>query len=116
MADNDCLFCRIAAGEIPARVAYEDNDVFAFHDVSPQAPTHVLIIPRRHIRSAAELSAEDGPLLGGMLAAATRIAEQEGVAGSGYRLVTNVGKAAGQSVDHLHVHLLGGRSLSWPPG
>lgn len=112
----DCLFCRIAAGEIPARLAHEDDLVVAFHDIVPKAPTHVLVIPREHIGSAADLDETRGPLLGRMFAVAAQVARDEGLAERGYRVVTNVGDDAGQSVHHLHLHLLGGRSLAWPPG
>ncbi len=113
---TDCLFCAIAAGDIPADVVYRDDDVLAFRDISPQAPVHVLVIPRAHFANAADLAAADPALAGRLLVVAGAIAAQEGVAESGYRLVTNTGAGAGQSVDHVHFHLLGGRSLSWPPG
>jgi histidine triad (HIT) family protein len=114
--DPDCLFCRIAAGEIPADIVHQDDHVVAFRDISPKAPTHVLLIPRSHVASAAELADDDGPMLGRLFAVAAQVAREAGVADGGYRLVTNVGSGAGQSVLHLHFHLLGGRSLSWPPG
>jgi histidine triad (HIT) family protein len=110
-----CLFCRIVAGEVPATVVHEGPRTLAFRDVNPQAPTHVLVIPKDHHANAAELAAADPAYVGEVLAAAAEVAAQEGLDG-GYRLVTNTGGDAGQSVDHLHVHLLGGRSLSWPPG
>ena len=116
MADPDCLFCRIAAGEVPADVVLEDDLVVAFRDVAPKAPTHLLLIPRRHITSAAELSGTDAEMLGRLFAVAAGLARDAGVAEGGYRMVTNVGRGAGQSVPHLHFHLLGGRSLGWPPG
>ena len=109
-----CLFCRIAAGEIPARIAYQDEQVVAFHDIDPKAPTHVLVIPRRHVPSLAE--ATDAELLGRMSLLAADIARQEGLAERGFRTVINSGPDAGQTVFHLHLHLLGGRHLSWPPG
>ena len=115
-ARTDCLFCRIAAGEIPADIVHQDDLVVAFRDVAPKAPTHVLVIPRRHIASALELRETDGPLLGRLFAVAADAARSEGVADAGYRLVTNIGAWGGQSVEHLHVHLLGGRRLGWPPG
>ncbi len=108
-----CLFCRIAAGEIPSAKVYEDELVYAFRDIAPQAPVHVLIIPRKHIESAQALTREDDALLCHMFACARRIAESEGVAASGYRLITNVGDDAGQSVHHLHLHLIGGKALKW---
>jgi histidine triad (HIT) family protein len=114
MAD-DCLFCRIASGEIPADIVYSNDEVVVFRDVNPQAPTHVLAIPRRHVVSADELGPEDGSLLSALFDALRATADAEGLA-DGYRIVTNVGPAAGQSVEHLHFHLLGGRRLSWPPG
>jgi histidine triad (HIT) family protein len=116
MAEPSCLFCRIAAGEVPADVVHSDEELVAFRDITPRAPTHVLLIPRRHIRSARELTTADGPLLGRLFGLAAEIAAREGVSESGFRLVTNAGAEAGQSVDHLHFHLLGGRSFSWPPG
>jgi histidine triad (HIT) family protein len=111
----DCLFCRIVAGEIPAEVVHEGPRTLAFRDLHPQAPTHVLVIPRDHYEDAAGLAAADPAYLGEVVAAATQVAEQEGLTG-GYRLVANTGGDAGQSVQHLHVHVLGGRGLSWPPG
>ena len=113
---NDCLFCRIAAGEIAATTVHEDDEVLAFRDINPQAPVHVLAIPKRHIASAADLGEDDGAVLGRLFAVMAGVARDEGVAGDGYRIVTNAGAAAGQSVEHLHFHLLGGRRLSWPPG
>ena len=112
---DDCLFCRIAAGEIPSTRLHEDDLVFAIRDINPQAPTHVLVIPVAHVASAADLTDADGPLLGRLFAVAAEIARSEGLDG-GWRLVSNVGPDGGQSVDHLHVHLLGGRRMTWPPG
>ena len=108
-----CLFCRIAAGEIPSAKVYEDELVYAFRDIAPQAPVHVLIIPKKHIESAQALTKEDDALLCHMFACARKIAESEGVAATGYRLITNVGDDAGQSVHHLHLHLIGGKTLKW---
>lgn len=116
MVSPDCLFCRIAAGEIPSTQVHADDEVIAFRDIAPKAPVHVLVIPRRHIPSAADLAAADGPLLARMVGVAAEVARREGIADSGYRIVTNVGADAGQSVAHLHLHLLGGRRMSWPPG
>ena len=116
MAEQNCLFCRIVAGEIPAQVIYEDEDCLAFRDINPQAPLHALVIPRRHIESLSAAEESDAALLGHLLRVAARIAHEEGVAGSGYRTVINTGANAGQSVFHLHAHALGGRSLGWPPG
>jgi histidine triad (HIT) family protein len=113
--DADCLFCRMARGEIPVPKVHEDDLVFAIRDINPQAPTHILVIPVAHVGSAAELSDADGALLGRLFAVAGNIARAEGLDG-GWRLVTNVGPDAGQSVPHLHYHLLGGRGLGWPPG
>ena len=116
MTDPECIFCKIAAGQIPADIVQQDDLVVAFRDISPKAPTHVLLIPRRHVESAAELGAEDGEMLARLFSVAAQVARDAGVADQGYRLVTNVGSGAGQSVFHLHFHLLGGRSLGWPPG
>ena len=113
---SDCLFCMIAAGGIPADVVLDEGGVIAFRDVSPQAPVHVLVIPRTHHANAAELAAADPALAGRLLEVAGLVAAQEGVAGSGYRIVSNTGSAAGQSVPHVHLHVLGGRDLAWPPG
>ena len=112
----DCLFCRIVAGEIPSDRVHEDDQVIAFRDIAPRAPTHILVIPRAHIASAAELTEADGPLLGRLFGAAAQIAREQGIADAGYRLVTNVGRWGGQTVDHLHLHLMGGRPFDWPPG
>ncbi len=112
---DDCLFCRMATGQIQVARLHEDGLVFAIRDINPQAPTHVLVVPRAHIVSAAELTDESGPLLGRLFAVAAEIAAREGLDG-GWRLVSNVGADAGQSVAHLHVHLLGGRAMGWPPG
>ena len=113
---TDCLFCRIVRGEVPADRVHEGDEVIAFRDIAPRAPTHILVIPRRHIASAADLTEADGPLLGQLFGAAARIARDQGIADAGYRLVTNVGAWGGQTVDHLHVHLMGGRPFEWPPG
>ena len=115
LVEPDCLFCRIARGEIPSQRIHEDEDVIAFRDIAPVAPTHVLVIPRRHVPDAHSLSADDGPLLARLFTAARSVADAEGLAG-GYRIVTNIGEHAGQSVDHLHLHVLGGRAMTWPPG
>lgn len=108
-----CLFCKIMAGEIPSQKVFEDERTYAFRDINPQAPTHVLVVPRQHIASLAE--AEDAGLLGYLHLVAARIAASEGLSG-GFRTVINTGPDGGQTVDHLHVHLLGGRSMHWPPG
>jgi histidine triad (HIT) family protein len=112
----DCIFCKIVAGQIPAKLVYQDEQVLAFHDISPVAPVHVLIVPHRHIESLAVLTEEDAEVIGRLLAAAEPVARLTGVAASGYRVVFNVGRDAGIAVYHLHAHLLGGRKLSWPPG
>jgi histidine triad (HIT) family protein len=110
------LFEKIAAGEIPAKIVYQAEDFFAFEDVRPQAPVHILIVPHRPISRLAAASADDAALLGRMLLATREIAEKAGVLESGYRIVINNGRDAGESVPHLHIHLLGGRPLAWPPG
>ena len=114
--DPDCLFCGIVAGTIPSTKVREDDLVVAFRDIAPRAPTHILIIPRDHLASAADLTEEHATMLGRLFAVAATIARDEGIADGGYRLVSNVGRWGGQTVDHLHVHLLGGRPFSWPPG
>jgi len=116
MSENNCIFCRIIAGEIPSKKAYEDELVFAFHDINPQAPTHVLIVPKKHIASLNEASKDDQALLGHLTLVASKLADQLGVVDGGYRTVINTGAGAGQSVWHIHVHLLGGRVMGWPPG
>lgn len=114
-ASTNCLFCRMIQGEIPTKKVYEDSDVFAFEDINPQAPTHVLIIPKRHLAGLKEGAAGDAEMIGRCHLAAAEIARQRNIE-KGYRTVLNVGPGAGQSVFHLHVHLLGGRPLTWPPG
>ena len=115
-SDPACLFCRIVAGSVPATKVHDDDLVIAFRDIAPRAPTHILLVPRDHIASAADLTESDGPMLGRLFAVAADLARSEGMADAGYRLVSNVGRWGGQSVDHLHVHLLGGRAFEWPPG
>jgi len=112
----DCLFCRIAAGEIPSTKVYEDENLLAFRDIDPKAPTHILLIPKRHIASVNEIDDENVHIVSKAYLALKNIAVQEGISGTGYRIVVNTLKDGGQTVDHLHFHLLGGRSLSWPPG
>ena len=115
MAESrSCIFCRIARGEIPAQMVASNKEIAAFRDLNPQAPVHILIIPKQHIRSLDD--ATDSDLLGRMLALAAAIARQEKIAKTGYRTVINTGADGGQSVDHLHLHLLGGRHMTWPPG
>ena len=112
----ECIFCKIIAKEIPAKVAYEDADMLAFHDIQPKAPVHIQVIPKRHIARVSEVAEKDSLLMGKMVLAANRLARELGIAEPGYRLVVNCNAAAGQSVYHLHLHLLGGRPMSWPPG
>ncbi|WP_263383013.1 histidine triad nucleotide-binding protein [Granulicella arctica] len=112
---SDCLFCRIVAGEIPAKRLYEDERCLAFADINPQAPVHLLVIPKQHLASTAHTTAEHAGLLGDLLAAAAKIAVEQKLA-NGYRIVINTGPDGGQTVDHLHLHLLGGRHMGWPPG
>jgi histidine triad (HIT) family protein len=112
---NDCLFCRIISGEIPSKKIYEDEHTYAFEDINPQAPTHVLVVPKKHIHGLKEARGEDSELIGRCHLAAANIARQRNIE-DGYRTVLNVGPRAGQSVFHLHVHLIGGRGLQWPPG
>jgi histidine triad (HIT) family protein len=111
-----CLFCEIVAGRIPATVAYQDDRILAFHDIKPQAPTHTLIIPRKHITSLLDLVPEDDAVLGYMVRKARDLAKDLGIADAGFRLVFNCGENAGYSVYHIHLHLVGGRPLGWPPG
>lgn len=111
-----CLFCRIARKEVPTTMVYEDDQVVAFRDTNPQAPVHVLVIPRDHVASLADATADHEPLLGRLFTAAAKIARAEGIDASGYRAVVNTGPQAGQTVFHVHLHLLGGRTLTWPPG
>lgn len=113
---TDCLFCKIASGELNADVIFETDDVLAFRDINPQAPTHVLVIPKRHISTINELKETDADLVGKLYLAAKDIARQEGTEEAGYRTVMNCNAAAGQTVFHIHLHVLGGRKLSWPPG
>lgn len=113
---SDCLFCKIIAGEIPSSKVYEDDKVYAFRDINPEAPVHVLIIPKAHISSANELTEENADVIKEVFLAAKKIAASEGLAENGYRIVNNCGEDGGQSVQHLHFHMLGGRSLAWPPG
>lgn len=112
----DCLFCKIIAGEIPSTKVYEDEYVYAFNDISPEAPVHVLVIPKKHIQSVSHLEDEDAEIVGKIFLAIKNIAKETGIDKDGYRVVTNMGENAGQTVKHLHYHVLGGRSLEWPPG
>ena len=113
---KDCIFCRIASGDLEATLVHEDDDIVAFRDSNPQAPTHVLVVPRRHLATVNDLAETDAGLAGRLVLAARRIAADEGIAEDGYRLVLNCNREAGQSVFHLHLHLLGGRPMRWPPG
>lgn len=112
----DCLFCKIIAGEIPSGKVYEDEYVYAFNDISPEAPVHVLIVPKAHIASCNEITEENAEIISKIFLAAKKIAEEKSIAEGGYRVVNNCGDDGGQTVKHLHFHLLGGRSLNWPPG
>ena len=112
---SDCIFCKIAAGEIPSRKVYEDETILAFYDLDPQAPEHILLIPKTHIASAAEITPQNSGLVAHIFEVAAEIAAQKGFA-DGFRVVTNCGESAGQSVKHLHFHLLAGRDFTWPPG
>jgi histidine triad (HIT) family protein len=112
---NDCIFCRIVKGEIPSKKVYEDEHTYAFEDLDPKAPTHVLVVPKKHIRGLKEADETDAEVVGRCHLAAAKIAKQRGIE-DGYRTVLNVGPGSGQSVFHMHVHLLGGRKLAWPPG
>jgi histidine triad (HIT) family protein len=116
MVDTECIFCRIAAREIPAEILHESDTVVAFRDANPQAPVHILLIPKEHIASAAEIESRHGGVLADLVQAASHLADAEGIAAGGWRLVTNVGPDSGQTVFHLHFHLLGGRHMTWPPG
>lgn len=113
---KDCLFCKIASGEIPSRKAYEDEQVIVFHDIAPVAPVHVLIVPKRHLASLNETSEADAGMIAHVFKVAVKVAAELGLSDKGYRVVNNCGKDGGQTVDHLHFHLLGGRYLDWPPG
>jgi len=116
LTDDTCLFCKIIAGDIPSDTVHEDDLVIAFNDINPVAPVHQLLVPRRHVESAAELAETDAKMLGRLFAVAADLARDAGLPEPGYRLVTNVGVDGGQSVPHLHFHLIGGRRMAWPPG
>ena len=113
---KDCLFCKIIAGEIPSTEVYRDEEIFAFEDINPAAPTHVLVVPVKHIQDISSATAEDRKTLGNLLLVANQIAEERGLTKDGFRYVINTGRDGGQTVFHLHLHILGGRSLGWPPG
>jgi len=112
----DCLFCKIVAGDIPAKIVHADDQAIAFRDIDPKAPTHVLVVPREHIATVNDLRAEHERVVGRLFTIARQVARDEGLANDGYRLVMNCGEGAGQSVFHIHLHLLGGRAFRWPPG
>jgi len=112
----DCIFCKIVSKQIPSEVVYEDDQVFVFHDINPQAPTHLLVIPKEHIQSAAHVTEKDKELLGQMFVVIKNVTEKLGLDKEGYRIVNNCGELGGQQVDHLHFHVLGGRQMQWPPG
>jgi histidine triad (HIT) family protein len=114
--ENDCLFCKIAGKTIPSDIVYEDKEMLAFRDINPKAPVHVLFVPKKHVATVNDLSAEDAQLLARMFLKARDVAEDSGIADAGYRIVANCNKDAGQEVFHLHIHLLGGRKFGWPPG
>ncbi len=116
MSDPDCIFCKIAAGDIDADIVYQSEELVGFRDLNPQAPTHVLIIPRRHISTINDITESDAEMIGQLIVAAKEIAAQEGISEPGYRLTMNCNAGAGQSVFHVHLHLLGGRQFTWPPG
>ena len=116
MSMNDCLFCKIVAGEIPGSIVHQDDELVAFKDINPQAPLHVLIVPRRHIASLNDLNPDDDALVGSMFRLAAALAKEHGYADRGYRTVFNTNREAGQTVFHIHLHLLAGRCLTWPPG
>ncbi len=113
---TDCLFCKLIAGEIPADIVYQDDDVFAFRDIAPQAPTHILVIPKQHIETINDVDESHQAILGKMLVTTKRLAKEEGLADNGYRLVMNCNQDGGQTVYHIHLHILGGRAMTWPPG
>ena len=113
---SDCLFCKIIAGEIPSNKVYEDDLCYAFYDISPQAPTHFLVVPKEHIQSVSAVTEESAPVVGHIFAVIAKLSQELGFAGAGYRVVSNIGEQAGQSVFHLHFHVLSGRAMTWPPG
>ncbi len=113
---SDCLFCKIAAGEIPSTKVYEDDEIYAFKDIAPQAPEHIVLIPKKHISSTNEITSENSAVIGKIFEVAAGIAKEKGFAEKGYRIVNNCGEDGGQTVGHLHFHLLAGRNLGWPPG
>lgn len=113
---SSCIFCKIISKEIPSKIVYEDDEVLSFHDINPQAPVHVLLIPKKHIPSLAEITENDQAILGKLLISASKIAKKLGISEDGYRLVINTNRDAQQTVFHVHIHIIGGRPMSWPPG
>lgn len=113
---SSCIFCKIISKEIPSKIVYEDDEVLSFHDINPQAPVHVLLIPKKHIPSLAEITENDQAILGKLLISASKIAKKLGISEDGYRLVINTNRDAQQTVFHIHIHIIGGRPMSWPPG
>ena len=116
MENNPCIFCKIIKKEIPAKIVFEDNNVLAFEDISPQAPVHILIVPKTHIEKLSDISEESAAIIGKLTLTANALADKTKIDSSGYRVVVNCGHDAGQAVSHLHMHLLGGRPMGWPPG
>lgn len=112
----DCLFCKLVQGDIPATILYQDDDVIAFEDIAPQAPTHFLVIPKRHISTLNDLTPEDAALVGKLPIVAAQVAKEQGIADQGYRVTMNCNEMGGQTVYHIHMHVLGGRAMTWPPG
>lgn len=113
---SDCIFCKIIKGEIPSNKVYEDNDIFAFNDINPQAPVHILIVPKKHIPKSLDAIDSDKELIGSIFMVANKLAREKGIAESGFRLIVNCNRDSGQEVFHIHFHLLGGRRMKWPPG
>ena len=113
---GDCIFCKIIKGEIPSKKVYEDKDIFAFEDINPQAPVHILIVPKKHIAKSLDAAGQDKELIGSIFMIANKLAKEKGIAESGFRLVVNCNRDSGQEVFHIHFHLLGGRKMKWPPG
>ncbi len=113
---GDCIFCKIIKGEIPSKKVYEDKDIFAFEDINPQAPVHILIVPKKHIEKSLDVTGQDKELIGSIFLVANKLAKEKGIAESGFRLVVNCNRDSGQDVFHIHFHLLGGRKMKWPPG
>ncbi|HLA48602.1 MAG: histidine triad nucleotide-binding protein [Nitrospinae bacterium RIFCSPLOWO2_12_39_16] len=113
---GDCIFCKIIKGEIPSKKVYEDKDIFAFEDINPQAPVHILIVPKKHIDKSLDATDQDKELIGSIFMVANKLAKEKGIAESGFRLVVNCNRDSGQDVFHIHFHLLGGRKMKWPPG